>query len=171
MVANFYGTEEMHLGQLDGSVSAWLKGDGTGGFAAVPVVSSGLSVPFDAKGLAAADFDQDGWVDLAVGVNNGKAMLFHNKGVAGRKGLVVRLDGGTQNPAAAGARITVTRADRLSMTREVAAGSSFLSENGQVQDFGLGEAGGAAKVTVRWPDGTEKTVRGAAAGHVVTIGR
>ena len=171
MVANFYGTEEMHLGRFDGSVSAWLRGDGKGGFGAVPVVSSGLSVPFDAKGLGAADYDLDGWVDLAVGVNNGRAMLFHNKGVQGRKGLMVRLDGGAQNPTAAGARITVTRADGLAMTREVAAGSSFLSQNGQVQGFGLGESDGAAKVTVRWPDGSETMVDGAEPGRVVTIGR
>jgi hypothetical protein len=169
LVGNFYGPEEMHTGQFDSGVSVWLRGDGKGGFTAVPVTESGLAVPYDAKGLAAADYDQDGWVDLAVGVNGGATQLFHNGGVAGRSGLLIRLVGDPGNPAAAGARITVTRADGLALTREIQAGSSFLSQNGAMSVFGLGEAGAPATVTVRWPDGTEQTVEGASPGQVLVL--
>ncbi|MFQ5459710.1 MAG: FG-GAP-like repeat-containing protein, partial [Anaerolineae bacterium] len=153
MVGNFMGAESAATGPMVGGIGVWLRGDGTGAFEAVPIADSGLSVPGDAKGLAATDLDHDGWVDLAVGVNDGPLMLFHNRGIGGRSGLTIRLVGSPGNPGAVGALVQVTRSDGLVLSREVRAGSSFLSQDSGLQVFGLGETTGPVDVTVAWPDG------------------
>lgn len=153
LVGNFRGPEPMHIGLYDGGVSVWLNGDGSGGFVSAAVGESGLSVPEDAKGLAVADYNQDGWVDLTVGLNDGRLKIFENGGLNGRAGLVVRLAGPTGNPAGVGSRVTVRLADGTTQTREIQAGSSFLSQNSAILVFGLGAAAGAVEIEVTWPDG------------------
>jgi hypothetical protein len=171
LVGNLSATEPMHTGPLDSGVGALLRGDGEGGFEPVPVAESGLSVPADGRGLAVTDLDDDGWLDVAVGVNDGALRLFRNRGVSGRSGLVVRLVGPDGNPNGVGSTITVTRSDGLVLTHEVGAGGSFLSQDGTRHVFGLGEAGGPADVAVRWPDGAEQTVTGAEPGALLMVDR
>jgi hypothetical protein len=158
IVGNFDGPEPMHTGAYDGSVSVMLRGDGAGNFEAVPVTESGLSVPEEAKGLASSDYDLDGWVDLAVGLNNGALKVFKNHGVPDRGGIQVRLTGFKEgNPTAVGAKVTVERADGSGLTREVQAGGSFLSQSSAGLVFGLGEDMAPVNIHVRWPDGTMQT--------------
>jgi hypothetical protein len=158
LVGNFNGPEPMHTGPYGGGISVWLRGDGAGGFEAVPVARSGLSVPEDAKGLGVADFDGNGWLDVAVGVNMGHAKLFSNDGIPGNETLTVRLVGPQDNPAGVGATIAVELPDATILTREVQAGSSFLSQNAATQVIGVGSADGRLQVTVLWPDGTEQVL-------------
>ena len=169
LVGNNSTTDPMFMGPLAASVSAWLRGDGKGGFIAVPVRQSGLNMPADGRGLAASDFDHDGWVDLAVGVSNGSLRLFHNRGVAGRHGFGLRLVGDQANPQAVGAVITVKRADGLTIAREVRAGGSYWSQDSLVQTFGLDGATSPATVSVRWPDGTSQEVTDAKADEVTVV--
>ncbi|MFV1987939.1 MAG: VCBS repeat-containing protein, partial [Gemmatimonadota bacterium] len=82
-----------------------LLGDGDGGFVAQSSMESGIAVYGDARAAAIADFDLDGRVDLAIGVNGGETRLFRNE--LGRPGLRVRLQGDVGNPEAIGARINV----------------------------------------------------------------
>jgi hypothetical protein len=169
LVGNFDGAEPLRSGPYDGTVSVWLRGDGAGAFTAVPVVESGLSVPEEAKGLAAADYDGDGWVDLAVGINDGQVKLFHNRGVSGRSGVVVRLAGPAGNPMGLGAKVTVTDAGGKSQTREVQAGGSFLSQSSAGLVFGLGDSTGPVQVAVTWPDGSSGELAETNPGSAVTL--
>lgn len=57
---------------------ALLKGDGKGGFTSIRASESGISIAGDQRGCAAADFNGDGRIDLAVGVHGGPLKLFHN---------------------------------------------------------------------------------------------
>jgi hypothetical protein len=167
LVGNFGGPEPQHVVQHDGTVSVWLRGDGAGGFAAEPVSRSGLAVPEEARGLAVADFNRDGWADLAVGVSGGKVKLFANGGVEGNRGLAVRLIGPPGNPHGVGSRVTVTAADGTVRTKEVQAGSSFLSASSPTLIFGLGTSM-ASEVIVRWPGGAEQR-RPAGAGPTLDV--
>ncbi|MFQ5460801.1 MAG: CRTAC1 family protein, partial [Anaerolineae bacterium] len=168
LVGNFSAAEAVHTGPMDGGVGALLAGDGSGRFMAVPPGESGLWVPYDARGLAVGDYDGDGWSDLAVGINDGPAMLFHNTGVDGRSGLLVALRGPESNPTGVGARVEVTRSDGLVMVREVRAGGSYLSQHGAALTFGLGHDRGPARVRVTWPDATAQTAE-ALPGEPVVI--
>ncbi len=152
-VGNFRGADP-ETGPYGAGVSAWLRGDGNGTFTSVPVAASGLFAPVEARGVAVADYDSDGWPDLAVAVNDGPAMLFHNRGVAGRHGLRVRLEGPAANPTAVGGIVTVVRAGGATATREIHAGSGYLSQDDTTLLFGLGDDSDPVTVRVRWPDGT-----------------
>ena len=67
----------------------WLRGDGTGRFAPVPVEQSGVRVHGEQRGCATSDFDQDGRADLVITQNGYETRLFRNLG--SKPGLRVRL--------------------------------------------------------------------------------
>jgi len=147
---NFYPTAITEP-RYDAGRGLWLRGDGKGGFAAVPGQQSGILVYGDQRGAAFADFDADGRVDLAVSQNGRETMLFHNEGAA--PGLRVRLAGPAANPHAIGAVLRLMYADRRGPAREIHGGSGYWSQDGPVQV--LGGLAGATAVWVRWPGGEE----------------
>jgi hypothetical protein len=170
LVGNFDGPTEVRVGPYTGGVSVWLRGDGAGGFESVPPARSGLSIPEDSKGLAAADFDGDMDVDLAVGLNDAPLKVFRNAPAEAVTGLSVRLVGDAGNPHGVGARVTVTPDAGPVQVREVQSGASFLSQSSPVLVFGLGPAT-SARITVTWPDGSSTEVANAAAGQLHTLAK
>ena len=101
------------------------------------------------RGLAAADYDNDGDVDVAVNSIGGPLVLLENDGAAGRW-LEVEL--GTFAP---GTRVTAVLPDGRRLVREVQAGSSYLSSEDPRIHFGLGDATTVSELLVRFPDGRE----------------
>jgi hypothetical protein len=125
------------------------------------LVDSGLlqGLRVNGRGLAAADFDNDGRVDLAVSSIGGPLLLLRNTSPAGHW-LEVRL-----RRFAPAARVTVSAGGRTA-TREVQAGSSYLSSEDPRLHFGLGSAT-RADVTVRYPDGRTTRLRGVRADRIL----
>jgi hypothetical protein len=151
LVGNFsYADHE--TGVYSGGVSYWLRGNGDGTFTAVPPAQSGLLVPYDGRGVAVADYDRDGWTDIAVGANNHAPLLFRNQAKNANCSLQLRLVGLPGNPAGIGSRITVTLPDGSNTVREVMAGSGYLSQDSATLLFGVGAAS-QVTVSVRWSDG------------------
>jgi len=129
----------------------WLRGDGHGGFEAVPGRTSGIRVYGDQRGAALADYDADGRVDLVVSQSGGPARLFRNEGA--EPGLRVRLAGPPANPQAIGAVVRIEYAEGSGPAREVKAGAGHWSQDDAVQVLGLRAAPRA--LLVRWPGGRE----------------
>ena len=153
IVGNFSYADHETMGYT-GGISYWLRGNGDGTFTSVPAGESGLFVPFDARGVALSDYNADGWLDIAVALNNSRPLLFQNQGNNGNNCAIrLSLKGDVANPTGVGARITVNRPDGGITTREVQAGSGYLSQDSAVQLFGIG-TGDSATVSIRWPDGT-----------------
>ncbi len=145
---NFFGVEP-EIARLDAGRGLLLKGDGHGGFQAVPGQESGIILYGEQRGCALGDLDKDGRPDLAVGQNNGPTGLFHNRG--GAPGLRVRLRGPTGNPDGLGAVVRLNYGDRWGPARIVQAGSGYWSQDSVVPI--LGRAGPPSHVWVRWPGG------------------
>lgn len=160
LVGNFHHADH-EIMAYTGSVSTWLRGNGDGTFAPVSTSESGLFVPYEGRSLAVADYDNNGWVDIAVGLNNHTPLLFHNEGVSGHNSVRVRLVGPPANPTGVGARITVTLPDGSATTRELQAGNGYFSQDSAMLVFGLG-AQPQATITIRWPDGHTTTTTGTA---------
>ena len=108
LAQNFYHPQR-ETGRMAGGMSVLLLGDGSGSFNEIWPNRSGLTVPEDARGLASCDLNDDGWVDFAVGVNDGKMKLFENKMSSNseNKSFMIRLSDGPGNPTGVGARVRV----------------------------------------------------------------
>jgi len=105
---------------------------------------------YSARGLAAADFDQDGDVDVAVNDNHGELLLLRNDTETPNQSLVVTLD--APAPRRVGARIEATIQGELHV-RWAVADSSFLSGHAPEAIFGLGDFREVEKLEVFWIGG------------------
>ena len=154
------GNEDVFLGQnfsqtevgtprFDAGRGLLLLGNGKGALEPVPGQRSGIVIYGDQRGAAAADYDRDGRVDLAVSQTAGETKLYHNVGAT--PGLRVRLQGPAGNPDAIGAALRVRYPDGDGPLRELHAGSNYVSEDSPVAVLGL--RGPASAVWVRWPGG------------------
>jgi hypothetical protein len=119
--------------------------------------------PLLARGSAAADFDNDGDLDVAVTTVGGPVALLRNDGAEGRW-LSVQLP--TFSP---GAKITALLPDGTELTREIHAGSSYLSSEDPRAHFGLGGATEVETLTVRLPGGREAVFHDVAADQVLEL--
>jgi hypothetical protein len=118
-----------------------------------------------ARGLAGADYDNDGDVDFAVGTIGGHLALLRNTGAGGHWLLVA------PEPALPGTRVTVTDTTGMDHERELVAGSSYLSSEDPRAHFGLGSADRVTQVVVEWPDGTVTVVDDVDGDQVLRVER
>jgi hypothetical protein len=126
---------------------------------------SGLAGRGYAMGAAAADYDNDGDVDLALGSIGGPVALLRNDGARGHW-LTVSVE-----PFAPGATVTVVLPDGRRLVRDVQAGSSYLSSEDPRVHFGLGAATAIRAVTVAYPGGTVERVLRPPVDRALTVRR
>ena len=172
LAQNFYHPQR-ETGRMAGGMSVLLLGDGSGSFNEIWPNRSGLTVPEDARGLASCDLNDDGWVDFAVGVNDGKMKLFENKMSSNseNKSFMIRLSDGPGNPTGVGARVRVELSDGSTQTDEVRAGGGYLSQSSSGLFFGLSAGNEIKNIKVRWPDGEETDHQYSSGNHKVIITR
>jgi hypothetical protein len=116
------------------------------------------------RGVAAADYDNDGRVDIAINSIGGKLILLHNTGASGGHWLEVGLV-----RFAPGAVVTAVLPDGHRLVRELQAGSSYLSSEDPRVHFGLGKATRLKELTVRWASGEVSRRTGVAADQILTV--
>lgn len=116
----------------------------------------------DGRGVAAADFDNDGDLDIVVNNNPGdtgraelsRATVLRNNVGERRPWLAVELRGTRVNRDAVGALVTIeTGSGAERQVRLLSAGSGFASQQSARLYFGLGERETVDALTVRWPGG------------------
>ncbi len=107
------------------------------------------------RGAAFGDLDADGGVDVAVTNKNGEAQVLVNKLPERGNWVILDLRAPAPNVFGVGARVRVRAGGRI-WTREVYAGTSYLSGDDLGLHFGLGDITSIDSVDVRWPDGTVK---------------
>ncbi len=123
------------------------NGDGT--FTDVAYVNDADRVE-DGRGLSVFDYDGDGQQDLLMRNYRQPAELLRNLG--GGHWIELTLVGVRSNRDAVGARVAL-RTGQGWQTREVSAGSGYVSGQSLVQHFGLGDGRAAGAVEIRWPSG------------------
>ena len=122
--------------------------------------------PRVARSIATADVDGDGDLDLCITVNGGAPVLLRGDlANASSRSLRVDVRGAAPATDALGARVTVEVGGRKQV-QWVRTGGGYLGQSETTLTFGLGDAGRADRVTVRWPDGTERTFESVPAGSL-----
>ena len=121
--------------------------------------TSGAANTGPTLGLAYADYNQDGWLDIVIGNRDEGYHLYQNQGLVGQGNhwLSVKLvGGGPVNHDAIGGRVYVTTANAFTQLQEVKSGSSLGAGNQLALHFGLGNQS-IDQIKVVWPDGVSET--------------
>ncbi len=119
---------------------------------------------YTARGLAAADYDGDGDVDLALACNQDAPVLLRNDTPTANRALAIRLRGRAGHRF--GAKIEVT-AGANHQIRWAGADVSYLSQHADELIFGLGTATHANRVRVTWNDGAVSEITNVASGRLI----
>ena len=106
--------------------------------------------------VASADFDRNGWIDFVVhNVGNHAMRMWLNSGFSnGNQSIGIQLEGVFGNRPAVGSEIQL-HAGGVVQTRIVHAGENYLSQENEVELFGLAQTE-PEYVKVKWSSGLEE---------------
>jgi len=119
------------------------------------------------RGAAFGDLDNDGDVDVVVSNVGQKALVLRNDGGNRQHWLGIRTVGTTSNREGIGCRVKVVSASGLTQYFTVNTAAGYLSASDKQLRVGLGGAGSAALVEIRWPSGVVQKLENVASGQTV----
>jgi enediyne biosynthesis protein E4 len=172
-VSNGYIQLLPYLNNTPQDPNALYRNLGNGTFADVSL-ASGIADTNAARGMAAADYDQDGDLDLFINVvridTNAPefSLLYRNDQNSGNHWLQVQLQGLYQNRDAFGSRVEIV-AGGLHQVQEILSGSSHMSQNASTAHFGLGSAALVDSILVTWPNGSQQLWTGISADTALRL--
>ena len=138
------------------------------GFVAMP--AWGLNATAGGRAMSMADFDGDGDLDIVVNNLRAPAVLYENQ-LCGGDALVVQLaQPDVQNRDAIGARLGLLT-DKGLYTRDVRAGSGYISGDPTQVHFGLPADATLIHLEILWPDGAISLVENPQANTLLRVER
>jgi enediyne biosynthesis protein E4 len=105
---------------------------------------------FASRGMAIGDYNNDGFLDVLIGVNGGAPLLLRNNSGAGNHWVGLKLQGVKANRDAVGARITWS-VDGVKRSRLKNGAGSYLASHDPREVLGLGPATKLDWLEIRWP--------------------
>jgi len=124
---------------------------------------------FDGRGVAFADYDDDGDLDVIVTAGaSANTRLWRNDSTLNHHWLTLRLLGTFSNRSAIGARVEVQTPLRTTV-QEVSGGAGRGNQNSLPLEFGLGTADRVVRITLRWPSGLVQVLEDVAVDQILTV--
>jgi enediyne biosynthesis protein E4 len=111
-----------------------------------------LKIPRVGRGLAVADLDNNGRLDVLEVGERVRLALFHNQTPLDNHFVTFALEGTASNKDGVGAKIIVTAGSNKQFAERFG-GGSYMSASDRRMHFGLGPATKAHMVEVVWPSG------------------
>lgn len=118
-------------------------------------------------GVAFADFDSDGDLDMVVNNYYENSIVYRNNGTDGNR-LLVELRARTNNSYGYGSRIEIWQGDNH-FVREMNPVRGYLASDNPAVHFGLGDATKIDRMKVTWPDGSSQSFKDLDTGRIYRI--
>ncbi len=107
------------------------------------------------RGVAFADFENRGSLDVLVANNGNPPSLLRNSADHGNHFINLKLVGTKSNRDAMGARVKLL-AGGVNQVREISGGGSYLSQSDLRAHFGVGSQTSIDTIEIAWPGGTSR---------------
>src|SRR6185369_13069427 len=121
------------------------------------------------RGLAVADFDNDGRLDVVITSLGQRAVLLRNQGgQPAANWLIIRAKGKKSNAFGLGATVKVQTSERVQV-REINNVASYLSSNDTRLHFGLGQAKIIQQIEILWPSGTRQVLKDVPVNQILMV--
>jgi enediyne biosynthesis protein E4 len=131
--------------------------DGRGRFRDV-AEKVGATDLYDGRGVALADLDRNGTLDVIVANLKGPLLVYLNRVDPSRKWIQFRLQGTKSNRSAIGAQVTVHWNNQMQV-QVLDGGGGYSSHSEKLLHFGLGENPKLDHAEIRWPSGKIQVLR------------
>jgi hypothetical protein len=124
--------------------------------------------PVPGRGLAVADYDNDGDLDLAINVRGERAELLRNDGGNANNWLQVFLIGTKSNRDAVGASLKLV-AEGFTQVKQRQGGMGYMSASDPRVHFGLGSRKSILSLEITWPNGAVEKLDKVPVNETVTV--
>ena len=114
--------------------------------------AAGVDNDLDGRGLAMADYDNDGRLDLFQTNADQPALLYRGMTEGSGNWVQFQLEGTKSNRDAIGARI-VLNAGGLTQVKEIDGGNGYAGQSMRRAHFGIGKASKIDHAEIHWPSG------------------
>jgi hypothetical protein len=121
------------------------------------------------RGVAVADLDNDGTLEVAVSRLNGPAALLVKKGGAAHNWILLDLEGTRSNRDGIGARVRLVLPSGRTLHEHVTTANGIYSASDKRVHFGLGAESGIASIEISWPSGIVQRVEKPAVNQVMRV--